>query len=647
MKPLKKLCFFFLPLVLFWGCWAGSGSGKADKTVIDEKAYYGIEINGVLCGYNEYTANIIEQDGKKMKQAKSDLFLMLSLFGSPVNTEMNMLSYIDPGTAKCNYYSIDIKQGNLVRKVKVEIKDDEAVITSALSGEPTKIKMTTDIIFGEDELLKNLENDFSDNKTTEKTYKILEAMDGKVRESTFTKIGTEKIELIGKTYDAVIFNQFTRETGIKIKWWYDLEKSELLKFEVNNRKIFKTDHRVVDKIKVSRMDEAFFTKANVSIADIQAISYMKLKVRIEPTGVQISPADLNVPGQRFTGTVNDNIIEGIMEIEHKKYNGEEAPLFPPDFRSDESLSKYLQHDSMIESNDPVLIEKAKEITAGASNSWEAARRLSKWVAENISYAIPGGGTARKTYDLKAGECGAHSFLMAAFCRAVGIPARVVWGGMYAPNFGGGFGQHGWNEIYMGKAGWIPIDTTAFEEDFLDSGHIRISEFQSASTAFNAKKIEILDYKVGSKKMGDSEDVPQEFKKYIGNYENVNTKRTFNVKVQDGNLVVVVPGNMALPLNPPDPNGSWYCKLAKHLYFIFKEDDQGNVTRMHLHQLLYIPKKSNPTEPRDDVPDKFKPYLGEYYFAPENLNLKVFYENGTLVVDDPNEKEKIKLYPTGE
>jgi hypothetical protein len=647
MKPLKKLCFFFLPLVLFWGCWAGSGSGKADKTVIDEKAYYGIEINGVLCGYNEYTANIIEQDGKKMKQAKSDLFLMLSLFGSPVNTEMNMLSYIDPGTAKCNYYSIDIKQGNLVRKVKVEIKDDEAVITSALSGEPTKIKMTTDIIFGEDELLKNLKNDFSDNKTTEKTYKILEAMDGKVRESTFTKIGTEKIELIGKTYDAVIFNQFTRETGIKIKWWYDLEKSELLKFEVNNRKIFKTDHRVVDKIKVSRMDEAFFTKANVSIADIQAISYMKLKVRIEPTGVQISPADLNVPGQRFTGTVNDNIIEGIMEIEHKKYNGEEAPLFPPDFRSDESLSKYLQHDSMIESNDPVLIEKAKEITAGASNSWEAARRLSKWVAENISYAIPGGGTARKTYDLKAGECGAHSFLMAAFCRAVGIPARVVWGGMYAPNFGGGFGQHGWNEIYMGKAGWIPIDTTAFEEDFLDSGHIRISEFQSASTAFNAKKIEILDYKVASKKMGDSEDVPQEFKKYIGNYENVNTKRTFNVKVQDGNLVVVVPGNMALPLNPPDPNGSWYCKLAKHLYFIFKEDDQGNVTRMHLHQLLYIPKKSNPTEPRDDVPDKFKPYLGEYYFAPENLNLKVFYENGTLVVDDPNEKEKIKLYPTGE
>jgi hypothetical protein len=65
------------------------------------------------------------------------------------------------------------------------------------------------------------------------------------------------------------------------------------------------------------------------------------------------------------------------------------------------------------------------------------------------------------------------------------------------------------------------------------------------------------------------------------------------------------------------------------------------------KLLYIPKKSNPTEPLDDVPDKFKPYLGEYYFAPENLNLKVFYENGTLAIDDPNEKEKIKLYPTEE
>jgi len=145
----------------------------------------------------------------------------------------------------------------------------------------------------------------------------------------------------------------------------------------------------------------------------------------------------------------------------------------------------------------VLIVKALEITAGAKDSWEAACRLSRWVAQNISYAIPGGMTARKTYDLKAGECGAHAMLLAAFCRALGIPARVVWGCMYVPNYGGAFGQHGWNEIYMGQAGWIPVDATASEIDYVDSGHIRIGVYQSPVTALNPRKMEVLDYQAGA------------------------------------------------------------------------------------------------------------------------------------------------------
>ena len=29
-----------------------------------------------------------------------------------------------------------------------------------------------------------------------------------------------------------------------------------------------------------------------------------------------------------------------------------------------------------------------------------------------------------------------------------------------------------NEIYMGKAGWIPVDATTNEIDYIDPGHIR-------------------------------------------------------------------------------------------------------------------------------------------------------------------------------
>jgi hypothetical protein len=238
--------------------------------------------------------------------------------------------------------------------------------------------------------------------------------------------------------------------------------------------------------------------------------------------------------------------------------------------------------------------------------------------------------------------------LTAFCRAVGIPARVVWGAMYAPNYGGGFGQHGWNEIYMGKAGWIPVDTTAFEEDFVDSGHIRIADLQSTSTAFNGKKIEVLDYRMGTTKMAKTiETGTEEFKKYLGKYINTANKRVINVKVQDGGLVADILGRAVLPLNKPDKNGLLYCKIAPHIYFTFKENDSGKMTDMKLHQILDVQKKSGLTEENDNVPEKFKPYLGKYYLAAANLNIKVLYKDGTLAVDAPIEKELIKLRPTGE
>jgi transglutaminase-like putative cysteine protease len=84
--------------------------------------------------------------------------------------------------------------------------------------------------------------------------------------------------------------------------------------------------------------------------------------------------------------------------------------------------------------------------------------------------------------------------MAAFCRAVGIPSRVVRGCLYTPEYGGSFGSHGWNEIYMGKeAGWIPIDVTIHEQDYVDSGHIRLGIVNTTTTVINYNEITVLDY----------------------------------------------------------------------------------------------------------------------------------------------------------
>jgi len=159
----------------------------------------------------------------------------------------------------------------------------------------------------------------------------------------------------------------------------------------------------------------------------------------------------------------------------------------------EELERYLKPENLIESNDPVLVDKAHEITAGSSDSWEAVKKLSKLVAENIEGAVPGGTSAINTYKTRQGECGSHSRLLAAFCRAVGIPSRLSVGCMYSSLYGGSFGQHAWTEVYMGDAGWIPVDATINEFDYIDSGHIRLGERAS----FHPKEIDILYYKTDS------------------------------------------------------------------------------------------------------------------------------------------------------
>jgi transglutaminase-like putative cysteine protease len=135
---------------------------------------------------------------------------------------------------------------------------------------------------------------------------------------------------------------------------------------------------------------------------------------------------------------------------------------------------------------------SSKIVVGSSDLWEATCRLSNWVAENIDGSIHGG-SALETFERGHGACGSQSLLLAALCRAAGIPARVVWGCLYTPEYGGSFGHHGWSEVYMGEAGWIPIDVTIHETDYVDSGHIRLGILKTKVTVINFKEMTILDY----------------------------------------------------------------------------------------------------------------------------------------------------------
>lgn len=606
--------------------------------------HFAIEVNGVVCGYLEVRESPLSRDGRELVAQQSKIFVMLTVLGSRFNSAIEEKALLDAATRRQVQSDIHIDQNGTTYDFSLRTTATEAILRSTLRPESKAVALTPGLLIGNEELFLRVRREFVANRVAEARFDILEPMEEEVQSSRFRKIGEEVLDLAGKKRSCLVIEQVNAGSGLKTTYWLDPACDFFVQFEVNNRKIYLSERRVVDRIKVADMNTLFFTKTNVAIADVPSIRYMKLRAKFEPTGAVLKAEDLSVPGQTFNGTVRGNLVEGVMEIENPRYGGENAPPFPPPFRLDKSLNRYLESDRFIEAADPVLEAKAREITTGARDSWDAATRLSRWVADNIGYAIPGGGTARRTYDLRAGECGSHSMLLAALCRSVGIPARVVFGALYVPNWGGGFGQHAWNEIYMGKAGWIPVDATAGETDFVDSAHIRAMEIRSAaSNRFNGKEIEVLEYRLAGRP--EPPDVLATLAPCLGSFSHLQKGKTFTVLEKDGVLVLDVPGRMALPFQNPDGRGRWYCKMSPRLYLVFKKDDRIRAKEMVLHEISFLPRSgSAPAAP--GTPADLAVLTGNFHAAAVNADLTVFVGDGRLAVYDPGDKTTARFRPSG-
>jgi transglutaminase-like putative cysteine protease len=541
------------------------------------------------------------------------------------------------------------QQAEFILDLEVRIDGRTAHCTSSLLPEETIVTLTEGVIIGNPLYSLHLLRDFVRHGVREKTYESLDARDFRVDESTVKWDGRETLELAGKRYDAIIIDVLSRSTGAKSRIWIDAANGMTLKSaDPRGQTVYLADPSVKKRIDLVNMDENILVRTNVSIPDVRRISYMKVKALLEPTGQWFTPDDLNVPGQRFTGTVTDNLIEGVFEIEHPHYDGAAAPPYPAPPPDDRALGEYLAPSAFIESGDVVLIAKARELTEGAMDSWDAACRLSQWVADNITYEIPGGGSARRTYDMRAGECGSHSILLATFCRAVGIPARVVWGCMYSPNFGGAFGQHGWTEVHMGAAGWIPVDSTAHEAGFVDSGHIRLGEHQSLATALNAKSAEVLDYRISSP--FDDASAPTDdgaYAAYLGTYDAPGGGEPYTVLIAQGSLALDIPGKMVLAFKDADANGKWFCTLSNNLFVTFDRDDEDQVGAFRLHEVVRMRRIADPEAIGDDVSDVLRPYLGDYRLPGRPEPFTVSFDDGRLAAWYQSRQALVHMNPTDE
>ena len=155
------------------------------------------------------------------------------------------------------------------------------------------------------------------------------------------------------------------------------------------------------------------------------------------------------------------------------------PLKREGFESD------LQSTPLAPVDNPRLRDLAGQITAGQTDSYQAALAVSHWVYQNLQKveSHPSPINALQILDQMRGDCSEHALLAAALCRAAGIPARMVTGLAAQRNK---VYYHAWLEVYVGE--WVELDPT-WKENLVDAGHLRLADSDLDPLSFMRMNLE--------------------------------------------------------------------------------------------------------------------------------------------------------------
>ncbi|HEX2334386.1 MAG TPA: transglutaminase-like domain-containing protein [Burkholderiales bacterium] len=141
-------------------------------------------------------------------------------------------------------------------------------------------------------------------------------------------------------------------------------------------------------------------------------------------------------------------------------------------------ARYLEPTLAVPSVLTEISSLARAIASGAASDEERIARLVAWMDVNIAKEAVDAFSAADVLRARRGECQGHSYLFAAFARALGLPARVVNGIAYSEEHGG-FLYHTWNEVWIAGRGWQPVDAT-FGQAHADATHVKLIEGETAA-----------------------------------------------------------------------------------------------------------------------------------------------------------------------
>jgi Transglutaminase-like superfamily len=470
-------------VVLIWLVMLGALAARSGVSPVDAvdvrsaglagDSWMGIYLNGDKVGYGHQSV-VVTASGFHVTE---EIYAELTVMGAKQEMTVGTVSDLDPKLA-LKTFDFSLKSGPADMKINGEVSGGgiNAVVESSGTKNKLSIPVNGPVHLASDielmlrrdglEVGKKLRVPFFDPSSLSEQH-----MDIEVEAKEDMKLGDRTVPVYRVRQDYA---------GVSIKSWINPEMGTIKSEGVMGFTF----------LMETREQATSRPEGGYASADIIALSSVPVEGDIpDPRGAAYIKAELtgaNLYGLEISG--DRQSIEGdVVTVKKEDLNGIGGVKIPV---KGVGLDKYLSPSGFVQSDDPAVLAKAREIVGGEKDALRAAKKIADWVYENVDKR-PTAGIPSAVEVLKnlQGDCNEHTTLYTALARAAGIPARMDAGIVMLRDR---FYYHAWPEVYVGR--WISIDPT-FGQFPADATHIRLVEGGPAKQIAIIKLIGNLKVKI--------------------------------------------------------------------------------------------------------------------------------------------------------
>jgi len=421
--------------------------------------WYGLYLNGQKAGYAVESVNVDEK-GQASIREEAQFRIEMAGLKQRMRFVVNRV-YAADGSLLC--IDQDVLDNAGLKQFKVQVQGNEMTLTTSISGANTEAKMPKPKESLQD-AVKQLRLVGEAAKVGDSvSFSIFEPMYGQEIEGTARVDAIEERVLDGVATKVFRIQSLLPAMGITSVAYVAGDGTTLedtiagiIKMRLEPKEMAQNVEYVNDVI----VSNAAYVDKPIE----NARSRESLSLRI--TGPLTADHLFNEPRQQLVTK------DGYVLFTGKKISLEGFKTAPLPV-TDESMKPWLAPTVMVQSDNPKLIDKAKEIVGDEKDSFAVSTKLCHWVHGNVRTTYSAQLTnALEVLENPEGDCTEHSILFIGLARALGLPAREIAGLIYVNDSKPGFYFHQWASVWIGQ--WVDVDPT-FDQPLADVTHIKLAE----------------------------------------------------------------------------------------------------------------------------------------------------------------------------